>query len=807
MIFRKLLLVLPMLPYILHALGLEVINSISQEWRVPEQSKPVLRKSRAVALSRCAIHILPITIMAALVSINYRVYYIGPGFSAALDDALYLALYQVGAKLQEMLCVASLSTVVLQMLRNELIGDGVPIGLLGSGIWFSQISFVWSPEFLVAIQSSLRSFRKLRLCIFILLTGVLAAVVGPASAVLLIPRIQAVPSGGTKYFLNGTAEQLWPSIVTSDSQLEVCKQDNSTKYAVCPSGGFESIHSEFSAFNYTSFLGIPFNGPVLSNVLKSTIMRDAATKAHSWYNFQIQSPLSLVPPALSSMSIRGPQSETSVIQPHAATTISQTQLVNAWMDAIAGASGAKNPAEYKWATRFIASGATASPYVTSRCAPATNLSANATQAWFPSLYNYYNQILWADDRRLASLDMLDRNESLFLRAQWTPLPTDTDEIVETGLVPTGLLVEFPWSSGFRTGVACSVSAAWQNGTVFSDSSLNSGTWTNRIGLAIWGQEQDSTDTSLQKQPITLDKSWLDLLIPHTSEVSMSNGLWVPNTLEKILMDVGFLDIMEEYKTRPQWIFSNDTCGISRTDTSMTDTDIWNDGTCGKGAKMDLLETIIASMVADGLSRYGSERVFNVQSEFRDWTFQALPQAQDFNNLILSSGDAIVMPSDPSLVVQTLTFEVEGYAYYASTASDYLATSVAFIYIIIWGTHVVWVLCHGVTSSSWDTITELLVLCHNSPSGSVLKSASAEIRRLATYNRVIKVRASSRPREPQDPQVILVSTEGKHVEAEASDHDDSIHSHSDGADEFVQLPADAEHQQKSLSKVEVDKKYN
>ena len=78
---------------------------------------------------------------------NYRGYYIGPEFSYLnVSDNKYLALYQVAAKLQEVLCVASLTTVVLQVLRYDLLyGDGALIGLLGSDISFGSISYFWSP--------------------------------------------------------------------------------------------------------------------------------------------------------------------------------------------------------------------------------------------------------------------------------------------------------------------------------------------------------------------------------------------------------------------------------------------------------------------------------------------------------------------------------------------------------------------------------------------------------------------------------------------------------------------------------------
>ena len=63
---------------------------------------------------------------------------------------------------------------------------------------------------------------------------------------------------------------------------------------------------------------------------------------------------------------------------------------------------------------------------------------------------------------------------------------DTFRIVDSGLVTTGLLLEFPWSFGFRTAVGCSVSAAWHQGTVAADTSLNNGVWMKNIGMNTWG---------------------------------------------------------------------------------------------------------------------------------------------------------------------------------------------------------------------------------------------------------------------------------------------------------------------------------
>ena len=76
--------------YLLRALGFELLNTFPRPWTAAELPKPVLRRSRWIALSRCAIHILPCTVFSFLIYFNYNAIYLGPGFSYTRSDALYL---------------------------------------------------------------------------------------------------------------------------------------------------------------------------------------------------------------------------------------------------------------------------------------------------------------------------------------------------------------------------------------------------------------------------------------------------------------------------------------------------------------------------------------------------------------------------------------------------------------------------------------------------------------------------------------------------------------------------------------------
>ena len=155
-----------------------------------------------------------------------------------------------------MLCTASLTVVVMQVLRHYLLQDeGIPLGLLGAGLSFSQVSYLWSPEFCLGIKSCLFNRRKWPLFPLLLVTGVVVATIGPSMAVLILPRIQDIPTGITSYYINATADQMWPTNITPSLEYSACSLPNATDYAVCPSGGYSSILSTFATFTYSGFLG------------------------------------------------------------------------------------------------------------------------------------------------------------------------------------------------------------------------------------------------------------------------------------------------------------------------------------------------------------------------------------------------------------------------------------------------------------------------------------------------------------------------------------------------------------------------
>ena len=199
---------------LLRALGLNliIVGLRSLQYLVlgkgyDEPTKIAIRKSRKTALLRALIHIVPLGVAMWEIIFNWNTYYVG-------SSVRNQALYQFGAKLHEMTAQASIAAVVFSYVRYELsLGQGLPFGALFSGLQVSQASYLWSMEFWGSICSKNLSFRrKIGMAATIAIAILLAATVGPSSAILLIPRLEYWPAGSTDVWINVTSSDLWPDM-------------------------------------------------------------------------------------------------------------------------------------------------------------------------------------------------------------------------------------------------------------------------------------------------------------------------------------------------------------------------------------------------------------------------------------------------------------------------------------------------------------------------------------------------------------------------------------------------------------------
>jgi hypothetical protein len=118
-----------------------------------ESKKKVIETSFWIALRRCAVHFVPVALSLVIITLNVKGYYIGACFASSIhSETINLLLLQVAAKAQELLVVASLATIIFHLARQLLFGNGLPLGLIGSGLLFSDAGYFFSKKFLCSLK-------------------------------------------------------------------------------------------------------------------------------------------------------------------------------------------------------------------------------------------------------------------------------------------------------------------------------------------------------------------------------------------------------------------------------------------------------------------------------------------------------------------------------------------------------------------------------------------------------------------------------------------------------------------------------
>ena len=163
------------------SIGLNIITFLG--YSDQERPKVILTNSYTRALARCCVHIIPVLAELVVIWVGFYGVLFGDGY------AWQLAFMQVVAKVMELLAVGSLATIVLHILRSKLLKskEGLPFGLLAAGFSFTQINWFWSPAFLFSLRWSRTQIFSTAT---IILCGLLALAMGPATATLLVPILR-----------------------------------------------------------------------------------------------------------------------------------------------------------------------------------------------------------------------------------------------------------------------------------------------------------------------------------------------------------------------------------------------------------------------------------------------------------------------------------------------------------------------------------------------------------------------------------------------------------------------------------------
>ncbi|KAK0659143.1 hypothetical protein QBC41DRAFT_287338 [Cercophora samala] len=243
---------------------LNYCKALYQRWKIstratlarPEAAKKYSTSSWKAILKRLlAVHFLPSFVTLFLVILNSRGYFIGSELEGEEGrDGLKLGVLQVASKVHELLVLASLSTVLFDAVRYELVfGQGLPLGLIGAGFSFTSVGYFFSFDFWAGVFDRSRSWRRKILFLALLVTaGFLGLLAGPTSAVLMIPRELDWAAGGGYIWINKTTEQLWPDTFEGSS----LNCDVNPWYGkACIASGFEEIQNNIKAWAADAELG------------------------------------------------------------------------------------------------------------------------------------------------------------------------------------------------------------------------------------------------------------------------------------------------------------------------------------------------------------------------------------------------------------------------------------------------------------------------------------------------------------------------------------------------------------------------
>ena len=680
------------------SVGLELLVLLGFGHSGGELPKPVIQKSTSTVLSRSAIHILPVLGSITIITINLKNCFLGRTLTGSiLDPAINIALLQVAAKIQELLIIASLTTIVVHTIREHMLfKDGVPFGIIGGAFLFSSLSYFWSPEFWGSTKWKSTSWTKFRVYGILAVSGFLATAAGPSSAVLLIPRDQSFNGGGSDMFLRGPMDVIWPSQLSfsPDGPEPFCSYPNATEYALCPSGGYLSLQAyQRTLFPLRNFVGMQQN---------SSSFSEGDT------TFSIQSTLQNMEDTSLCGNWRSYACQTSLTGVHSATAIFLSTLLGDWHQTVMAIP--YNPitssiSQYKYYESLSAEANTRLPAVRVACSDAQNLSANDNNILFPVMpkLGCWNS---TDSFAFQSFNATPKSN---LKVTWVSLPE------EFGAVSTGVIFEAPWTDNgsSRVVLGCSIDARWTEGTVTCNFQTKICDAKVTDPGPLYGHTDFRPKDGTSWTSIAFQQSWLNILTPYKQITTPQQQFWNATTLENILASSGLIDGL----ANPQ----------------MSQTHVWNTERLGGLNRTITLEWIVSAIITDGLSRHGGSRIFNTNGPDSTWTLLDYNKTINFGHQLLKGGNALEKPTLANLTKQRMSITMTGYSYKARNITDYLSMAVLFIHILFAFGHVTQLLLTGHSSGCWDTITELLALMHRSrPAPKVLKNTCAGIKELATY---------------------------------------------------------------------------
>ncbi|KAJ5279744.1 hypothetical protein N7478_005116 [Penicillium angulare] len=669
---------------VLRAFGLGIIYTTIKGQK-EEYPKVAVWRSRSVALSKLFIHFIPFSAVIFLVWINIYGYWLGsevPGIEGY--NSAKLGALQFATKLHEITMLASLSLIIFTFVQRRIVAEQIAFGAIFAGLQFSNVNYLWSKELWGMIGSEWRRpHGKLFILVLILATW-LAPIVGPSSGVLMVPKVDDWQAGGTDFWLNTTQDKLWPSEVTDHGVDRGCLLDKGQ--FDCPFSGWKAFQAGvFPMFHHLTLPDDPY----------AWVEFPSSTRVIGKYGFR-------------SMNIFS-----SVSYPLTVTSSLTSALADAL--SVAGTFWAEIPVcppirqHFNWATSAVwRIPKLRQPVTTVACRIRSLSIRERDPIYFPMLEHSPSDVPVplpecfnvSNSKSLARA--IGNASNTHPDILWIPLADH-----ELGNHSLGAIVTIP-PSPTRNGtlLSCTIDAHWVDG----DYEINHRQYHDQA----WAAEtylNGTTDTSnriIALPRIHLSPRWANYLNPRISNTNQS-------VIETLISTAGFWP-MEPPSKRARDLTS-------------------------------AVELSLSMMVSNGLSNLNP----NVEIQGRrpaprgcdpTWVEALMPQKQAKGRGELGPGGMLWDMSGIDTTNKTkftMSVTANGYAYSLGGATSIAAIIVLLIYCLLVVAHTVYVCFNSRSSSSWDSISEIVALALQSKETEYLRNTGPGISTKEIFRSPVQIR--------------------------------------------------------------------